>query len=373
MQNRNNKVMKPSEVLNGQAVIKVIGVGGAGGNAINRMVVGKMKSVQLIVMNTDAQALEQNKASKKIQIGIGSTKGLGAGGDPKKGEAAAKESEKVIQDILEGSDMIFITAGMGGGTGTGAAPIIAEMAKKKGILTVGIVSRPFMFEGPRRRKVAEEGTQKLREQVDTLIVVPNDRLLSLVDKRTTMQQAFITADEVLKQGVQGITDIIMMPGMINVDFADVRSVMKDAGVALMGLGKGVGSDRARLAAEAAANSPLLETTIQGAKKLLVNITAGADFSLTETHEAMEYLLKFADAAEAEVFMGHVYKEDLQDEIYMCLVATGMDSESVLLQNRTENLPGKAIISQKAEDQKTEGVAKDSFDIPNFLKNYISDK
>lgn len=361
--------MKSSEILNGQAVIKVIGVGGAGGNAINRMVLGKMRSVKLIAMNTDVQALEQNKATKKIQIGIQSTKGLGAGGDPSRGEAAAKESEKAINEILEGSDMLFITAGMGGGTGTGAAPAIAEMARKKGILTVGIVSKPFMFEGPRRRKIAEEGTRKLKEHVDTLIVVPNNRLLSLVDKRTTMQEAFITADEVLKQGVQGITDIIMMPGMINVDFADVRSVMKDAGVALMGLGKGVGHDRARFAAETAANSPLLETSIQGAKKLLVNITAGADFSLTETHEAMEYLLKFAHAEDAEVFMGHVYNEEIEG-VHICLLATGMDPKE-------EDLPtvsGNAIIIQKEQvEEKKEEQRQKVFDIPDFLKNYISDK
>lgn len=364
--------MKSSEILNGQAVIKVIGVGGAGGNAINRMVLGKMKSVHLIAMNTDAQALEQNKANKKIQIGIQSTKGLGAGGDPSKGATAAKESEKAINEILEGSDMLFITAGMGGGTGTGAAPAIAEMARKKGILTVGIVSKPFLFEGPRRRQIAEEGTRKLKEHVDTLIVVPNNRLLSLVDKRTTMQQAFITADEVLKQGVQGITDIIMMPGMINVDFADVRSVMKDAGVALMGLGKGVGHDRARFAAETAANSPLLETSIQGAKKLLVNITAGADFSLNETHEAMDYLLKFAHTEDLEVFMGHVYKEDIEG-VHICLLATGMDPKTA----ESSALPGKAVINQKEQkeqaEEKKEEQMQNIFDIPDFLKNYISDK
>ncbi len=307
-----------------QATIKVIGIGGGGGNAVNRMIKEGVAGVQFVSMNTDAQALAQSHAPKRIRLGVKATRGLGAGGDPKVGEAAAKESEKTIHEELDGCDMVFITAGMGGGTGTGGAPVVAEMARRMGILTVGVVTKPFLFEGPRRRKLAEEGSARLREYVDTLIVVPNDKLLSFVDKRTTMQQAFAAADDILRQGVQGISDIILLPGLINVDFADVRTVMKDAGVALMGLGKGVGDQRARLAAEAAANSPLLETSIQGAKRLLVNISAGLDFSIGEAHDAMEYLIQFADAEEAEIFMGHVTKEGREGEVLITLLAAGMD-------------------------------------------------
>ncbi len=316
--------MKPANLFETQATIKVLGIGGGGGNAVNRMIHEGVAGVQFVSMNTDSQALAQSAAPKRIRLGEKATRGLGAGGDPKIGEAAAKESEKAIHEELEGCDMVFITAGMGGGTGTGGAPIVAEMARRLGILTIGVVTKPFLFEGPRRRKMAEEGAARLREHVDTLIVVPNDKLLDFVDKRTTMQQAFSAADDILRQGVQGISDIILLPGLINVDFADVRTVMKDAGVALMGLGKGVGDQRARLAAEAAANSPLLETSIQGAKRLLVNISAGPDFSIGEAHDAMEYLIQFADAEDAEIFMGHVTKDTREGEVFITLLAAGMD-------------------------------------------------
>jgi cell division protein FtsZ len=222
--------------------------------------------------------------------------------------------------------MVFITAGMGGGTGTGAAPIIADMAKKMGILTVGVVTKPFLFEGPRRKRLADEGAAKLKVQVDTLITVPNDRLLGVVEKKTTMQQAFAAADDVLRQGVQGISDIILLPGIINVDFADVRSVMSNAGVALMGLGRGVGDQRAKMAAQHAANSPLLETNINGAKRLLVNVTAGPEFSIGEAHEAMEYILQFTDADDADIIMGHVMRDSTEGEVQITLLAAGMDSE-----------------------------------------------
>ncbi|MBS1706621.1 MAG: cell division protein FtsZ [Armatimonadetes bacterium] len=315
--------MQPNNLFDTQATIKVIGLGGAGGNAVNRMVDVGVSGVQFVTMNTDAQALDHSKAKIRVQLGEVTTRGLGAGGDPEVGASAAKESEKAIQEILEGTDMVFITAGMGGGTGTGGAPVVAEMARRMGILTVGVVTKPFLFEGPKRKKLAEQGSAQLREQVDTMIVVPNDRLLGVVDKRTTMQQAFATADDVLRQGVQGISDIILLPGLINVDFADVRSVMKDAGIALMGMGRGVGEHRARSAAQAAANSPLLETSIVGAKKLLVNITAGRDFSIGEAHEAMEYLQQFTDPEEAEIFLGHVTKELGEGEVLITLIAAGM--------------------------------------------------
>src|SRR5687768_12803324 len=224
--------------------------------------------------------------------------------------------------------MVFITAGMGGGTGTGAAPLIAETAKRLGVLTVGVVTKPFMFEGPKRRKLADEGAEKLKSHVDTMITVPNDRLLGFVEKKTTMQQAFAAADDVLRQGVQGISDIILLPGIINVDFADVRSVMSNAGVALMGLGRGIGEQRARMAAQNAATSPLLETNIHGAKRLLVNVTAGEDFSIGEAHEAMEYILQFTDAGDANIIMGHVLRENPDNEVQITLLAAGMDPATV---------------------------------------------
>ncbi len=316
--------MRPENLFENQATIKVIGIGGAGSNAVNRMISEGVMGVQFIAMNTDAQALAGSKAGKRIQLGEGLTKGLGAGGNPEVGEAAAQESEKIIQAELDGCDMVFITAGMGGGTGTGAAPVVADMARRMGILTVGVVTKPFLFEGPKRRRLAEEGANRLKGFVDTLITVPNDRLITFVEKKTTMQQAFAAADDVLRQGVQGISDIILLPGIINVDFADVRSVMSNAGVALMGLGKGVGDQRAKMAAQAAANSPLLETNIMGAKRLLVNVTAGPDFSIGEAHEAMEYILQFTDATDADIIMGHVMRETPDGEVQVTLLAAGMD-------------------------------------------------
>lgn len=321
--------MRPENLFENQATIKVFGVGGAGSNAVNRMIHEGVIGVQFVALNTDAQALNQSKASTRIQIGEQLTRGLGAGGDPTVGESAAKESEKLIEAELKGADMVFITAGMGGGTGTGAAPVVAQMAKEMGILTVGVVTKPFLFEGPKRKRSAEEGATRLQEHVDTLITVPNDRLIGFVEKKTTMQQAFAQADDVLRQGVQGISDIILLPGVINVDFADVRSVMTNAGVALMGLGKGVGEHRARMAAEAAATSPLLETNIQGAKRLLVNITAGQDFSIGESHEAMEFILQFTDQDDAEIIMGHVMKGGQEGEVSITLLAAGMSPETAV--------------------------------------------
>lgn len=283
-----------------------------------------LRGVEFIAMNTDAQALNLSQAPTKLRLGDELTKGLGAGGDPNSGAGAAKESEMRIAELLQGSDMVFITAGMGGGTGTGAAPVVAEIARSMGILTVGVVTKPFFFEGPRRKRSAEEGASKLKDHVDTLIIVPNDRLTAVVDKKTTIQEAFVKADDVLRQGVQGISDIITLPGLINVDFADVRSVMKDAGVALMGLGRGVGEGRARMAASGAATSPLLETNIQGAKRVLVNITAGSDFSIGEAHEAMEYINQFVDPDDADIIMGQVLRESPDGEVTVTLLAAGMD-------------------------------------------------
>jgi cell division protein FtsZ len=328
--------MRPESLFENPATIKVIGIGGAGQNAVNRMIQEGVQGVHFLAMNTDAQALAGSAAGRKLQIGEVLTRGLGAGGNPEVGEHAARESEKQIQAELEGADMVFITAGMGGGTGTGAAPLVADMARRMGILTVGVVTKPFMFEGPKRRRLAEEGAQRLKDHVDTLITVPNDRLLTVVEKKTTMQQAFAAADDVLRQGVQGISDIIMLPGIINVDFADVRSVMSNAGVALMGLGKGVGDQRAKMAAQHAATSPLLETSIQGAKRLLVNVTAGPDFSIGEAHEAMEYILQFTDAEDADIIMGHVMRDSVDGEVQVTLLAAGMDSSAPTVRSEREN-------------------------------------
>jgi cell division protein FtsZ len=333
---RKLRKMRPENLFENQATIKVIGVGGAGSNAVNRMIREGVMGVHFVAMNTDAQALSTSLAPKKIQLGLDLTRGLGAGGNPEVGANAVYESADVIAEELEGVDMVFITAGMGGGTGTGAAPAIAKMAREMGILTVGVVTKPFLFEGPKRRKLAADGAEKLRDQVDTLITVPNDRLLDVVEKRTTMQDAFAAADDVLRQGVQGISDIILLPGIINVDFADVRSIMSNAGVALMGLGRGVGEQRARLAAQAAANSPLLETNIQGAKKVLVNVTAGADFSIGEAHEAMEYILQFTDVEDAEIIMGHVLRDSQDGEVQITLLAAGMDLQNKTASDRIDN-------------------------------------
>lgn len=334
--------MRPDNLFENQATIKVIGVGGAGSNAVNRMISEGVVGVHFVTMNTDAQALAQSRAPKRLQLGEGVTRGLGAGGNPEVGEASAKESEKAIHAELDGCDMVFITAGMGGGTGTGAAPIIADMARRMGILTVGVVTKPFLFEGPRRRRLADEGAKRLQDHVDTLITVPNDRLLGFVEKKTTMQQAFAAADDVLRQGVQGISDIILLPGIINVDFADVRSVMSNAGVALMGLGRGVGDQRAKMAAQHAATSPLLETNIHGAKKLLVNITAGPDFSIGEAHEAMEYILQFTDAENADIILGHVMRDNPDGEVSITLLAAGMNPNA-----ETAGKPEKDVFIEPA--------------------------
>lgn len=330
-----NEEMRPENLFENQAIIKVIGVGGAGSNAVNRMIKEGVKGVEFIALNTDAQALANSRAQKTIQLGSEATRGLGAGGDPSVGALAARESEDIIREELKDVDMVFITAGMGGGTGTGAAPVIADIARSMDILTVGVVTKPFGFEGPKRRRLAQEGAEKLRSFVDTLITVPNDRLLEFVGKKSTMNQAFAAADDVLRQGVQGISDIILLPGMINVDFADVRSIMSNAGVALMGLGTGVGEQRAKLAAQAAANSPLLETNIQGARKLLVNITAGSDFSIGEAHEAMEYIMSFTDAEEAEIIMGHVLRETPDNEVQITLLAAGMNLGNETVQSKSD--------------------------------------
>ncbi|MEP0766683.1 MAG: cell division protein FtsZ [Fimbriimonadia bacterium] len=305
--------------------VKVVGIGGGGSNAVDRMIEAGIQGVEFIAMNTDVQVLDRSKADKKIVLGSNLTRGLGAGGDPEVGRNSAEESRTDIRKALEGAHMVFLTAGMGGGTGTGASGVVADMARDLGALTVGVVTRPFGFEGARRKRIAEEGIALLRDRVDTIITIPNDKLLDVVDRRTTMQEAFRIADDVLRQGVQGISDIITDTGIINVDFADVRSVMESAGPALMGIGVASGDQRAVHAAEAAVSSPLLETSIVGAKRMLVNITAGPNLTLVEANQAMQFIQNLADPDEADIFLGHVEDPRMGDEVRITVLAAGVGS------------------------------------------------
>jgi len=318
----------PSELIEAQAVIKVVGVGGGGGNAVNRMIEVGVQGVEFIAMNTDAQVLNKSRAPIKMQLGIGITRGLGAGGNPETGRSAAEESRHEIRKVLEGADLVFITAGLGGGTGTGAAPVIAEIAQELGALTIAVVTKPFRFEGPRRWKVAEEGAQLLRKHVDAMIVVHNDRLINVSERTTTMTEAFRMADDVLRSGVQGISDIINYPGEINVDFADVRTIFQGAGTALMGIGKGTGENRLVQAVQEASTSKLLETSIYGARRLLVNITTGEDIGIFEVQEAMNLLYEMTDPDEANIIFGHVIKPGMVDVVQVTVLATGFPEEPV---------------------------------------------
>ena len=308
------------------ANIKVIGVGGGGNNAVNRMVESELKGVQFLSVNTESQVLELSKADVTIQIGEKVTKGLGAGANPQIGEAAAQESREDIIKALEGADMVFVTAGMGGGTGTGAAPVVAECAKEVGALTVGVVTKPFAFEGKRRRAAAEKGIEFLTQKVDTIIVIPNDKLLQVVDKKCSLSDAFGKADDVLRQGIKGISDLIQVPGLINLDFADVKTIMTEQGEALMGIGLGEGENRAADAAKMAINSPLLETSIDGAKGILLNISGSANLSLFEINEAAEIISEAADP-DANIIFGSVIDESLGDKVQITVVATGFNSNA----------------------------------------------
>jgi len=305
------------------AQIKVIGIGGGGGNALNRMIKSSIKGIEFVALNTDAQALYHNEAPDKLNIGKSTTRGLGAGSTPDVGRAAAEESHDEIQSMLKGCDMVFITCGLGGGTGTGASPVVAEIAKEMGILTVAVVTKPFSFEGHKRKKQAEEGLENLKGKVDTLIVIPNDKILSLIDKKTPLTDAFTVVDDVLRQGVQGIAELITVHGMINVDFADVKSIMSSSGSSLMGIGYGAGENRAVEAARAAIESPLLEQDIQGAKGILFNITGGNDLSMFEVDEAARIITEAADP-EANVIFGTVVNDSYTGEIKITVVATGFD-------------------------------------------------
>lgn len=347
------------------AKIKVIGVGGGGNNAVNRMVEHGVRGIDFIALNTDRQALFSSKAEVKLQLGEKLTRGLGAGANPDIGAKAAEENRNEIMEAIKGADMIFITAGMGGGTGTGAAPVVAEIAKELGILTVGVVTKPFTFEGPRRLKHAEQGIEALKSKVDTLVTIPNDRLLQISDKKTTMVEAFMMADEVLKQGIQGISDLIAVPNLINLDFADVKTIMYAKGIAHMGIGMAAGDNRATEAAKQAIKSPLLETSIEGAKSVLLNITGGEDLGIFEVNEAAD-LIRAAVDKDANIIFGAGIDETLKEEIKITVIATGFD----------QVIPEKSTLKEEVNNADTSGEVKeevaatndvDELDIPIFLR------
>ncbi|WP_019175265.1 cell division protein FtsZ [Brevibacterium ravenspurgense] len=381
-----------AEYPNSGAEIKVAGTGGGGVNAVQRMIDAGLRGVEFIAINTDAQALVLSEADTKIEIGRELTRGLGAGADPEIGKRAAEDSEDAIKEALDGADMVFVTAGEGGGTGTGAAPVVARIARSLGALTIGVVTRPFTFEGRRRSEQAEAGIAALREEVDTLIVIPNDRLLSISDKNVTIVEAFNAADEVLRSGVQGITDLISTPGYINLDFADVKSVMQDAGTALMGIGSAVGEDRAIQASEAAISSPLLEASIDGAHGVLMLVQGGEDLGLFEVNEAAR-LVQEAAHPEANIIFGNVIDSALGDEVRVTVIAAGFDptpkgdregqqaapavpsaQTAATAQAAREESPAPEVteaepkndIPQELPDERDD-FGGDSLDIPSFLK------
>lgn len=348
------------------AKIKVVGVGGGGNNAVNRMIDAGVKGVEFLVFNTDRQALKNSNAETKIQLGEKITKGLGAGANPEIGEQAAEESLDEIREALDGADMVFITAGMGGGTGTGAAPVIADVAKELGLLTVGVVTKPFTFEGRKRAKSAELGINALKGKVDTLVIIPNDRLLSIADKKTSFSQAFEMADDILKQGIQGISDLISVPNLINLDFADVKTIMYDKGIAHMGIGRASGDDRATEAAKLAINSPLLETSIEGAKSVLLNITAGSDLGIFEVNEAAD-LIRDCVSEDANIIFGAGIDESLKDEVKITVIATEFDQYK---DDKKDKKDKKVDLGQKSpiesledNDDEDNGELK----IPSFLR------
>jgi len=338
------------------ALIKVIGVGGGGSNAVNRMIRAEMMGVEFIAVNTDAQALLQSDAPHKIRIGDKMTRGLGAGADPQVGQRAAEEDSEKIYEALKDADMIFITAGMGGGTGSGAAPVIAEIAKDLGALTVGVITKPFSFEGVRRKLVAEQFSELLKEKCDTLITIPNDRLREVVDKKTSIVDAFRVVDDVLRQGVQGISDLITVPGLINLDFADVKTIMRDAGSSMMGIGIATGENRAVDAARAAVMSPLLEVNIQGARGILFNVTGGSDLGLFEVNEAAEVIKEAADP-EANIIFGTVIDDRMRDEVKVTVIATGFDGTKKTKPQSRFGAEGASGVEGSLDDRSREILAE----------------
>ena len=372
IQSSDNMEQQPAPGIN-PAKIKVIGVGGGGGNAVNRMIKSGLTGVEFWLMNTDLQVLNFSTCKNKIQLGAKLTNGLGAGGEPQVGEKAAEEAQQEITSAIEGADMVFVTAGMGGGTGTGAAPVVAKIAKDLGILTIGVVTKPFSFEGKRRQNQAQQGLEKLRESVDALIVIPNDKLLDVVDRRVSLQESFIVVDEVLLRGVQGISDIITIPGLINVDFADVKSVMAASGSALMGIGRGTGEGRAIEAAKIAINSQLLETSINGASGVIVNITGGPDMTLHEVTDATN-IINDAVLDDARVIIGAVVDDNIQGEIQITVIATGFELKSQMpIEEKVENRSisaaeffSGAFNSQQQPKAPTMSLFSD-IQIPDFLR------
>ena len=356
-------------MMDGTATIKVIGVGGAGNNAVNRMVESGIRGVEFISVNTDRQALQESKAGAKIQIGEKITRGLGAGANPDIGAQSAEESKAEIAEVLRGADMVFVTAGMGGGTGTGAAPIVAAAAKEMGILTIGVVTKPFTFEGKKRLSQAERGIESLKGKVDTLVVIPNDKLLQIIDRKTSIVDAFKMADDVLRQGVQGISDLIAVPGLVNLDFADVKTIMLNTGMAHMGVGRASGENRAEDAAKQAIQSPMLESSIEGARGVIINITGGPDLGLHEVNTAAELVQRSVDP-EANIIFGAVIDENMGDEISITVIATGFEQELPI------STIGVAEKVSKAWDKKINSIPvgtetssnSSDLDIPSFLRN-----
>ena len=350
------------------ARIKVVGVGGSGSHAINRMIDANIKGVEFVAVNTDAQDLHYCAAPTKIHIGQTTTRGLGAGADPEKGKKSAEENKEEVYNALKDADMVFVTYGAGGGTGTGAGPIVAEIARELGALTVAVVTKPFSFEGLRRRKIAEEGIADLRSRVDTLIVIPNDRLLQVIDKKTSLYDAFSVVDDVLRQGVQGISDLITQYGMINVDFADVKAIMSNSGSALMGIGRGTGDSRTLEAAKQAIDSPLLELSIEGAKGILFNITGGPDLGMYEIDEAARIITEAADP-DANIIFGAVIDEAMQGEVKITVIATGFDDEMYNITPGRRRMEA-ARIGAASQSQEPIEEDKDEIDVPAFIRKKI---
>ena len=354
----------------GAATIKVIGVGGAGNNAVNRMLDLGIKNVDFIAVNTDRQALQKSKAPTKIQIGEKITRGLGAGANPDIGAQSAEESKTEITEVLRGADMVFVTAGMGGGTGTGAAPTVAGIAKEMGILTIGVVTKPFTFEGKKRLAQAERGIESLKGKVDTLIVIPNDKLLQIIDRKTSMAEAFMMADDVLRQGVQGISDLITVTGNINLDFADVKTIMQNTGMAHMGIGVASGENRAEDAAKQAVQSPLLETTIEGARGVIINVTGGPDLGLQEVNTAAELVQRSVDP-EANIIFGTVIDESMNDQIQITVIATGFEdqNENNNIGKRADNMVSKTWEKKINSIPSSQDLnnSQNDLDIPSFLR------
>lgn len=362
-----------NRMMDGTATIKVIGVGGAGNNAVNRMVESGIRGVEFISVNTDRQALQESKASTKIQIGEKITRGLGAGANPDIGAQSAEETKSEIAEVLRGADMVFVTAGMGGGTGTGAAPIVAGVAKEMGILTIGVVTKPFTFEGKKRLSQAERGVESLKSRVDTLVVIPNDKLLQIIDRKTSIVDAFKMADDVLRQGVQGISDLIAVPGLVNLDFADVKTIMLNTGMAHMGIGQATGENRAEDAAKQAIQSPLLETSIEGARGVIINITGGSDLGLHEVNTAAELVQRSVDP-EANIIFGAVIDDKMEENISITVIATGFEQEAPLstigVSNNVNNIVTKAWekkINSVPASTESSNTNSNDLDIPSFLR------